>query len=40
MIREYKIFKQSITKEVLKDRLDSIFQGSGADVWDCDFYCE
>lgn len=34
------ILKKGITKEMLRDRLDSIFQGSGVDVWDCDFCFE
>lgn len=31
------IMKRGITKEDLKERLDSVFAGSGVEVWDCEF---
>ncbi len=32
------IMKKGITKEDLIERLDSVFAGSGVEVWDCEFY--
>ena len=32
------IMKKGVTKEDLKERLDSVFAGSGVEVWDCEFY--
>ena len=32
------ILKKGITKENLQSRLKSVFQDSGVDVWDCEFF--
>ncbi|MBQ8546293.1 MAG: bifunctional fucokinase/L-fucose-1-P-guanylyltransferase [Clostridia bacterium] len=31
------VMKRGITREDLKERLDSVFAGSGVEVWDCEF---
>jgi fucokinase len=32
------ILKKGVTKQALIDRLDSVFSGSGVEVWDSEFY--
>ncbi len=32
------VMKKGVTREDLKERLDSVFEGSGVEVWDCEFY--
>ncbi len=31
------VMKKGVTREILKERLDSVFAGSGVEVWSCEF---